>query len=99
MPDSPSWRLYRAEAGSRPIRTLVGPLAFRRRENRQFFHHELGFADRPDHMRAGGSIPSSRHAFPSVAAPAFDISAAGKIASVDPGQILFVQPRFAGAID
>src|SRR5438067_1937330 len=77
----------------------VSPLAVRRTEDRQFFHHKLGFSDRADHVSAGGGIPFLRHAFAGVATPALNVGGPGKHPSINLLQLVFVQPRLAGAID
>ena len=56
-------------------RKLLNPLAAFGNEDRQFFHHELCFADRPNHVDTGRGIPFFGHFFASVAAPALDVRA------------------------
>ncbi len=77
----------------------VHPLPVFGSEDWQLFHHELRFADCADHVRAGGAIPLLRHALAGMAAPAPHVGAVREIAPVNPGQLVFVQPRFACAVD
>ena len=80
-------------------RKLIHPLAAVGNEDREFFHHELGFAERADHVRARGRMPFLRHLFASVATPAFDEGISRKNATFDLRQLAVVQPGFACAID
>src|SRR5260370_31302807 len=82
-----------------PIRNSVHPLAALRNKDRQFLHHELRFSKRADHMGACGPIPFLRHALADMATPTPDVSAAREIPPIDFGQLILVQPRFAGAVD
>src|SRR5437016_206740 len=74
------------------FRKSVGPLAVRRAENRQFFHHELRFADRTDHTGAGGGVPFLRHALTGVTAPTFDIRVSRKHPAIYLPQLVLVKP-------
>src|SRR5439155_11626329 len=56
----------------------VHPLAAVGSENRQFFHHELSFANGANHVGAGGGEPFFRHFFPGMAAPALGIGMTGE---------------------
>src|SRR6202040_567370 len=78
---------------------LIHPLITLGNKDGQFFHHVLGFADRTDHVRAGGAVPLLRHLLAGVAAPTLDVSATRKNAATDLCQLGVVQPRFTGAVD
>ena len=80
-------------------RKLVNPPAILRNEDRQFFHHELSFADGADHACPGRGVPLFRHFLAGVATPALHIGVAGESASIDFGQVVIVQPRFASTVD
>ena len=64
-------------------RKLVNPPAVLRSENRQFFHHELGLADRANHARPGRGVPFLRHFLAGVATPTFDVGMTGKHPAID----------------
>src|SRR5206468_11442331 len=81
------------------IGNLVNPLAAFGNEDRQFFHHELGFAKRANHVCASGRAPFLRHLLAGVAAPALDVSVACKNTTIDFCRVVFVQPGFTSAID
>ena len=80
-------------------RKLIHPLAALGNEDWQFFHHELSFSERADHVRAGGAVPFLGHALAGMTTPTLDIGATREIPPVNLGQLALVQPRFAGAID
>src|SRR6266699_4699471 len=80
-------------------RKLINPLAVFGNENRQFFHHELGFPKRADHVRASRAIPFLRHALAGMAAPTFAVGITREIAPPDLAQLVLVQPRFTCAVD
>src|SRR4030095_6571163 len=80
-------------------RKLVCPPAALRNEDRQFFHHELSFANGANHARPGRCEPLFRHFLPGVATPALHIGVARESASIDFGQVVIVQPRFASTVD
>ena len=56
---------------------LIHPLAALGNEDRQFFHHELGFAEGADHVDAGRAV-TMRHFFASVTTPALDVGVLGE---------------------
>src|SRR5260370_24057181 len=78
---------------------LIHPLAAFGNEDRQFFHHELGFAKCADHMRAGRYVPFPRHLLAGVAAPALHVSAACENTAIDFCRVVFVQPGFTSAVN
>jgi len=80
-------------------RKLIHPLAALGNEDRQFLHHELRFADCADHVGASGAVPFLGHALAGMTTPTLDVGATREIPPVNLGQLAFVQPRFAGAID
>ena len=97
-------QIYRMKPGRASFteignRKLINPLAVFGNENRQFFHHELGFPKRADHVRASRAIPFLRHALAGMTTPTPDVSAAREIPPIDFGQLILVQPRFASAVD
>src|ERR1051325_7275645 len=77
----------------------INPSSPFRNEDRQFFHHELGLAKGPNHMRSSRGVPFFRHALAGVAAPALGVSATGEGMAIDLLQIILVQPRFTRAVD
>src|ERR1051325_1559161 len=77
--------------GASPEKKSVHPFAVLRSENRQFFHHELRFADSAGHVNAGRVVEFFRHAFAGVTPPAFGMRTARENASIDLGQLVFVQ--------
>src|SRR4029077_16206112 len=88
---------------SRPrLRAFVvgrDPLATGRCEDRQFFHHILRLAERADHAGPGRRVPPGAHLLAGMTAPALNISVTGENKGFDLAKVLFVQPRFAGAVD
>src|SRR6266516_5773513 len=80
-------------------RKLIHPLAALGNEDWQFLHHELSFADCANHMGTGGTVRFLGHALTGMTTPTLDIGATREIPPVNLGQLAFVQPRFAGAID
>src|SRR6266568_5374749 len=97
-------QIYRMKPGRASFteignRKLINPLAVFGNENRQFFHHELGFPKRADHVRASRAIPFLRHALAGMAAPTFDVGITREIAPPDLAQLVLVQPRFTCAVD
>ncbi len=78
---------------------LVHPPAIIRSEDRQFFHHELGFADGANHACPSSRVPLPGHFLAGVAAPALDVSATSEDATIDFGQVVIVQPGFTSALD
>src|SRR5215217_2951073 len=78
---------------------LVYPPAIVRTKDREFFHHELGFADGANHVRPGRCVPFLGHALAGVAAPALDVRATREGTATNLFQIILVQPRFTRAVD
>src|SRR3954464_7618170 len=68
-------------------------------DDRQLVHHVLGLANYAPHRDAGRGHKFLRHAFAGVAAPALGEGAPGENAAVDFAKLIFVQPRFACALD
>src|SRR3954451_9046594 len=95
---SPCYTPRLSGAATLSLRRSVHPPAAGGGKNGQFFHHELRPADRAPHRDSGRRFPFFRHTLASVAAPAFHIGAAGKGATIDLRQIVFVQPRFRRAV-
>jgi len=65
------------------FRNSIDPFTAFGCENRQFFIHELGLADRAPHARTGGSVPIPAHFLAGVTTPALHKCAFGKNAPVD----------------
>src|SRR6266550_1536055 len=99
----PSWLIHAATCSianrKSAIQKLIHPSAVLRSEDWQFFHHELGLADRANHVCPSRGVPFLRHALAGVAAPALDVSTAREGTAIDLFQIVFVQPGFTSAID
>ena len=70
----------------------IDPLAALRNKDRQFFHHELGFANRTDHVSAGRGVPFLRHFFAGVTAPALNVGLSRENMPTNFRQIAIVQP-------
>src|SRR6266699_1036266 len=77
----------------------VDPLVGLLNEDGQLFHHVLSLSDRADHAHARGRTPFLRHALASMATPTLGVGATRKIAPINFTQLVFVQPRFTGAIN
>src|SRR5260370_37024567 len=74
------------------------PFAAGRSEDRQFFHHELRFAEGADHLGAGCVIPPCAHLLAGMATPALDVGVARENPAIDLAQLRLVQERFGGAV-
>src|SRR5215475_9726283 len=80
-------------------RKLVNPPAVLRNEDREFFHHELGFADGANHVCPGRGVPFFRHFLAGMATPALDVGVPRESAPIEFGQVAIVQPRFTRTVD
>ena len=70
----------------------IHPLAALRHKDRQFFHHELGFTNRTDHVSAGRGVPFLRHFFAGVTAPALHVGVPRENTPINFRQLAIVQP-------
>src|SRR5882724_3403780 len=99
----PSWLIHAATCSianrKSAIQKLIHPSAVLRSEDWQFFHHELGLADRANHARPGRGVPFFRHFLAGMATPALHIGVARESAPIDFGQVAIVQPRFTSTVD
>ena len=83
-------RSSRARDVKSEIRNLVDPLAVFGNENRQFFHHELSFANGANHVGAGRGVPFLRHFLAGMAAPTLDVGVTGENMAIDFRQLAIV---------